>query len=199
MVYRKKKTYTRRKNNLKKTVKSMIQDNQETMFRSATYSDDSITDAARSPIDTLLNAVAQGDTQNGRAGNQIVLTGFYGKFMLKVYDATNIIRVIMYIPRNQNVLMSTANNIGITTLVDLDQFTILHDKMYPLSTYNPQKYFVLSKKFNKGARKGITATYSGSGVDAVVKNSIYLYMVSDSGAVNDPTVSGNFRLFYKDG
>lgn len=91
---------------------------------------------------------------------------------------------------------------GVSTydLVDLDKYTILEDKIVTLSQNGEYiKNFTLGKKFNRGAKKGMTVQFDGTTGADVVKNDIKMYVVSDSLAVPDPTFSGNVRLYFKDG
>lgn len=192
------KSYTRNARltrNVRKIVQQTIARNIETKFRGGSYVDTPIQDSGRTPIDTILSSVATGDTQNDRSGNQIFATGFYGKFVLQAADTTNIVRVVMYMPKDPNNAMT---GVGVNSLIDQDQFTILHDRMYTVGTYNPQRAFVLARKWNRGRRRGIltqfSSTSSGSGTRGVVR----LYMVSDSTAVSDPLIQGEFRYYYKD-
>lgn len=180
-------------------VQRKIQRNIETKFRLATYSGSNIPDSASTPINTLLNAVGQGDTQNARNGNQIFATGFYGKFVLAAGDSTNIVRVVMYIPKDSQYTFYSSPP-GITSLIDQDKFTVLYDRYISLDTYNPQKVLTIARKWNRGSRRGIQCQYSGTGSTESdpSKNPIYIYFVSDSSAVAHPTVTGNFRLYFKD-
>lgn len=201
MPYKKKKktsTFYRRKKNYvtRSQVNQMIAARQETKFRVLSWNADSVQDSGRTPITADWCQVGQGHGQSAREGDQILVTGYYGKFQIAGADTTNIVRMIIYISK-ENTTMS-----GVSTydLVDLDKYTILEDKIVTLSQNGEFiKSFTLGKKFNRGAKKGMTVQFDGNTGADVVKNDIKMYVVSDSLAVSDPTFSGNVRLYFKDG
>lgn len=197
--YARKKGYRRRKrrnySGVKKLIQRTINSNLETFHKDFEI-DTTIHDEGRTPYSIALNGVATGDSASTRTGNQITVTGIYGKFVLTGSDTTNIVRIILYIPKNPTEEIST---ISITALLDVDKFTVLSDKLYNLSTSGPiMRTIVMAKNFHRGSRKGITTQYHSTGASDFSKNPIYLYAVSDSAAINDPTIQGNIRCYYKD-
>lgn len=193
--------YRKRYNNkrsIKRMVNQMIAGRQETKHRSVAFAAVGIQDAGRAPSSTHITGVSQGDGATNRTGNQVFLSGLYGKFVVTMTstDTTNIFRVVLYIPKSAATTMTGINT---TDLIDVDQYTILYDRMFPVGAGGPvSRIFTIARKFNKGSRKGITVQYSGPNAADVVKNKMLLYVVSDSTAVPDPTLSGNIRLYFKD-
>lgn len=184
--------------NIKKYVQSKIEANQETKHLNYTYNT-SVTDEIRTPLDTLLVDVDQGDTANQRSGNQLFVTGIYGRFAFRQADTTNLIRVILYIPKDPSDSL-TSGLVDYIGAVDLDRFTVLSDKLVNVNVAGKnQQVMTLARKFNKGIKKGITVQYTDGTGSNCTKNNLRLYMVSDSAATADPSVYGYMRIYYKDG
>ncbi len=176
----------------KKTTQRMS----ETKYNSGIFSSLAIQDAGRTPVSEAVTEIQQGDSAVQRIGNRVKVTGFYGKFTITYADTTNIVRVIMYMPRNPT---STLSTIDTNDLIDFDDFNILYDKSFAVSSGGPgTKNITISRKWNRGNKSGINVFYaSGSSTD-YAKNPIFLYVVSDSAGVPDPTINGNYRLYFKD-
>lgn len=196
-----KERYLKNKDDYKK-LKTMIQQtvssNIETKFHNTTFVYQSVPDGLRNGVDSNLSGIATGDSQITRTGNQIYVTGINARLWVQNADSTNTVRFIMYIPKDASEDLGT-NTYTINTVPDLDHYTILMDKTYHVDTYNPIKnVYGINRKFNKGARKGIRVTFNGTGATNLAKNPIRFYVVSDSGAVSDPTISGTIRLYFKD-
>lgn len=193
--YKKKRMY-RPSKALRTYVQKTISANQETKQRDLSWDAVSIQDAGRSPITAVINDLAQGDTQNTRDGNQVRITGLYGKFVVTGADSTNIVRFIMYIPKDQTDALSS---VDIHTLIDQDSYTVLYDRTITTTSGGVnQKVFTVAKNFHRGSRKGLLTQYYGTGSTDFVKNPIKLYVVSDSLAVSDPSLTGHLRTYFKD-
>lgn len=190
------KTVTRKTTPSKKSLKRLIQDeinsNLETKQKVEVWNSVGVTDSARTPPSSNITGIAQGDTQSTREGNQIRITGVYGKWLLTKADTTNVVRVIFYKPKQVGDALS---GIDINDAVDMDKFHIYSDNLYLLNANTPQKVIYVSKKF---PGKGLVVQYHGTASTDVATNDIRLYAVSDSTAVSDPTMSGNFRFYFKD-
>lgn len=191
-----KSKYRRRPNkSLKKTIKNVVNSMSETKTIVSNYASTSIQDQARAPINTDILSCATGDTQSTRTGNAITVTGLYGDFFFNAADVTNSIRVLLYVPHNPTDDMAIQFN----QAPDLDRFTVLRDMLVTVSTQGPA---VVRRKikvsFKKGNRKGLTCRWHDTTATGFSKNPIRLYMVSDSTAVTDPSVSGYIRAYYKD-
>lgn len=196
----KRKYYKRRRKGVTRAqVQKMINSNIETKFHTNSWSSSGIQDVGRTPIDADLNNVAVGTGAANREGHQISLTGLYGKFVVTGADATNIVRVILYIPKDPTSSLSSVGGIGISTLIDQDRFTVMYDKYFTTTSNGPnQKVFTIARKWNKGSRKGIQTQFYGGASTDFAKNRLKLYVVGDSGAVSDPSLTGNIRCYFKD-
>lgn len=185
-------------NALRKYVQQTISGNIETKFANHPYNLTAIPWGTSGGLEVSLSAVAQGDSQITRSGNQIFVTGIHSRLWLSLGDSTNIVRVIMYIPRNSVSDTLGAGTVTIHTAIDVDRFTILMDKTVFLNADTPYKMINLGKKFNKGARKGIRVQFDGSAVTDLASNPIKLYFVSDSSASAHPALNGNIKCYFKD-
>lgn len=97
--------------------------------------------------DVSLVDIDQGDDQFERSGNQVVVTGYYIRQLMTYADATNLFRVIIYIPKDTS---TTLTGIALMTPVDLDRFTILYDKLVMLDNSDSrQMQLTITKKFRK--------------------------------------------------
>lgn len=198
MPYAKNKKFRQPSKAVKNYVQRTISKNIETKQRDLSWDCISIQDPGRTPIASNLIDLSQGDTQNTRAGNQVFVTGFYGKFVVAGADTTNIVRMVVYIPRDPTDTLA-ADTIGVTSLIDQDSYTVLYDKYITTSSAGENaKVFTVAKNFHRGSRKGLRVIWNGVGTTDITKNFIKLYVVSDSGAVSDPCLSGHLRTYYKD-
>ncbi len=168
----------------------------ETKFYLSSWGATSIQDSGRTPQENDLLPLAQGDGQTNRTGNSVRVTGIYGKLAIAAADTTNLVRVILYIPKDPSATMS---GVSYSSSPDLDQWTILFDKMVAVSTNGPGiKSFTIKKKFNKGRRAGILSEWHSSNTGDHSKNPIRFYAVSDSTAVSDPALSGYLYVYFRD-
>lgn len=183
---------------VKKIVQKTINRNSETKFRLISYNGQAITDTARTPINILLQNITQGDSQTQRQGNQIIVTGLFFSLTFLYADDTNIVRLIIYMPKDITDDMAT-DTISVNTAIDLDKYTVLEDrKVFVDNTSHKQAKFNYKKKFNKGTRRGLQTIWHSTAGGDVTKNAIKFYVVSDSTAISDPAMSGEVRLYYKD-
>lgn len=178
-------------------VQQRISSNLETKQRSISWDEVAVDAAGGAPINWALTDIDQGDSQADRTGNQVWVTGYFARLAFAVGDTTNLIRVVVYIPKDSDDSLSSGTDIH--TNIDLDKFTVLYDKLVALNANGDAvKVIQFKKKFNRGRRRGVNARYfSGTGTD-IAKNAIKLYVVSDSLAAPDPTISGGMRVYYKD-
>lgn len=200
MPFKRKRRPYRRRRGISKSLRTYVQKtisaNQETKQRDLSWDAIGIQDAGRTPLNAVINDLAQGDTQNTRDGNQVRITGFYGKFVVTGADSTNIVRFILYIPKDQSDSLS---GIDIHSLIDQDSFTVLYDRTITTTSGGVnQKVFTVAKNFHRGSRKGLLTQFYGTGSQDFVKNPIRMYVVSDSLAVTDPSLTGHLRTYFKD-
>lgn len=194
------KKFSRRRSAISSAVKTYVntklQKSQETKSVLASWNEVTIDPVTGTLITQNLSACSQGDTQNTRTGNSITVTGLYGKFAVVGADSTNVVRVIVYMPHDPDYVMS---GIDIHSFVDQDRMTVLYDKYITVSTNGPGiKPFTIARKFNRGRRSGIHCKFDGTTATDLAKNPLKMYVVSDSVATPDPTLTGNIRCYFKD-
>lgn len=147
-------------------------------------------------IDQSLTDINQGLTQTNRIGNSVHLTSIYGDFFLTGADTTNSVRMILYIPKNVTTTLST---LAFNAAPDLDQVTILQDRLFTFQSNGTFcRRFKIKKKFDYGMRKGIHCTYTDGTGTNITKNRLRLLMVSDSSVAPHPVLHGFLRIFYID-
>lgn len=183
----------RRSNNLKKMIKKMIAGSQETKTI-GTSINPSLSNVGTNYDISSLNG---GTGQNARIGNAYKMTSFRLKGAVFGSDTTNLVRIIIYIPKDPDHLMDT----GLQTLtpVDLDRFTILSDRLIPTASQGPNcKLYNKVILFNRGKRTGMNVQFHDATAGSIVKNRLMVYMVSDSGAASHPSFKGWWRFYFKD-
>lgn len=153
-----------------------------------------ITAQINDTVDTVGNnylpcQIATGDGQQNRSGNMIQLQSFHAKFRVTHADTSNVLRFVLYMPHDVDYTLS---GVGIDTPLEIDEFTVLSDRLIACDTYNPVKIYNLFKKLSAKVR------YFGNNATDLTKNSLKLYVVSDSGVVSHPALQGWWRLKYKD-
>lgn len=194
------KRNAKKSNNFAKKVKNVLYAVSETKHNNLSLDTVSIQDVGRTPLNYTLNDVALGNQQSQRDGNQILVTGIYGKGVIQFPDTYNIVRMILYIPKDSDHKLGTDDTIDVPTLLDQDRYTILEDR-YFAGAYDggPRvKTFTIKKSFTRGGRKGMVTRWDGVNATDFSRNPIGLYFVSDSVAVSDPTVTLQLRTYYKD-
>lgn len=183
----------------KKFVQKQIEKNIETKFRSTYYNRQAIPTTSGTPLTATLTNQAQNDTQTGRTGNQIYVTGFHyqGIFESKAIPAGTgraNVRFVLYIPKhNADDELST---IDVFTEIDQDKYTVLYDEMFPVSVEQARK-FKIRRKWNRGVKRGIKVQFDGTAAADLAKNPIKLYCVSDNSGDN-PLITAHGKLYYKD-
>ncbi len=186
----------RNNKNLRKIIKKAVANQLETKTAVTNYAN-SITDGGRSPLTNAVADVGTGVTQATRIGNSTKVTSIKYDWFFTGADSTNSIRVIIYIPKDPTVILSS---LAFNQAPDLDSFTILKDMFICTEgTGGNCKRRQGWVRFNRGNRTGLHMQYSSASAGSVVKNQLMIYMVSDSEAVSDPQVNGYVRVFFKDG
>ena len=133
--YRKKRPYPSYKV-MRNIAQSVVNKNVETKRYTHEYNATAVAVGASSPIDADLYSMGQGDTPNSRTGNRIIATGVHGSLNVVTADTTNIVRLILYIPRDTDDNLST-DALEVYQQIDPDKYTILFDKTVTVGTYNP--------------------------------------------------------------
>lgn len=181
----------------KKKVLSVVQKTQETKQLVHHFDNVAIQDPGRTPFSIDLIDLGSGAGASERMGNRVTVTGYHAKLTMNAGDGINNVRIIIYIPKNPTATLST---LTYSQAIDLDSYTVLHDKIYPVSNTAGMysRYFTISKKFNKKGKAGMHVHFSGTGSTDFEKNRLRLYVVGDSGAIPDPYLAGHIRVYYKD-
>lgn len=185
------------KKSLKKYVKSIVAKNIETKTSIFRMTGIAIGASGLAPITASFNDINIGDNQWERTGNQVTLTSVKWDMFINGVDATNSIRMIVYIPK---VASAFIQNLPFNGAVDYDSFTVLKDFFIPTSLNGQncvRRNGYVSFK-NRGKSLGMKTTWSGALASGQTKNRVLLYMVSDSLVVPHPEVNGVLHTFYKD-
>lgn len=179
--------------NLKKMIKTMIAGSQETKT-AATTINTTISDVG---VNTDVSSLAGGSGQQQRIGNSYRMTSFRLKGGVFGVDSTNLVRVVIYIPKDPTHLIDTGTQPF--TALDLDRFTILSDRLIVTASGGPNcKLYNKVCLFNKGRRTGMQVAFANDAATSYTKNRLMIYMVSDSAAVSHPSFKGWYRFYFKD-
>lgn len=183
----------RRKNNLKKMIKNMITGSQETK----TLGEEVNPSISNVGVNYDISSIAGGTAQNQRIGNAYKMTSFRLKGGVFGSDSTNLVRIVLYIPKDPTHTIDTS--LQVLTPIDLDRFTVLSDRLIPTASQGPNcKLYNKVVLFNKGRRTGLNVRFHSALASSIVKNRLMVYMVSDSGAANHPSFKGWWRFYFKD-
>ena len=185
----------RRRRGLYKRVKRLeraqARDKPEKKFTYKTWNATSIPDQS-APISQHLTDIFAGTSQGERVGNKVKVTGMYGHLFVNAADTTNSVRIIVYIPKDPSIALA---GLSFYQHPDEDNYTILIDKYVCVSTNGPGcKMVSLRRKY----KNGINVQFDGTGSGDRATNPIWIYAVSDSGAVSHPDMSGYLYTYYTD-
>lgn len=177
---------------VKRYVQAKINKNIETKHLAASGQ----TTTSTSVLNTQITTIPQGDDEFRRTGNRVTVTGFYGKFNIVGADSTNMVRMVLYIPKDPNDTMTSLTTYGI---IDFDKYTVLSDRLITTSlSGNNSKVITIAKKFKYGTRRGLDVQFASSTTTDVKKNNIYLAWVSDSSAATHPAINYHWYCYFKD-
>lgn len=162
-------------------------------------------------INSLVAGIATGTTNLDRIGNNISVTNVYVRGVLAnvLGDLYNRMRVIMFIDQEAIGAPTAA---GVTGVLDgaaggyipdapihennKKRYRILYDRYFLIdnktTTQNTNVPFVIKKKF----KKPLNITYN-QGATTVLKNELYIMIVSDS-AILDPSYDYTSRVSFID-
>lgn len=202
MVYRRRRRQMKKRparQNLVRLVRNVVNKQAETKYHLITPAggpgetfDNNI------PYENHLTQVAVGTGPSARVGNQIKLTGMYGKlFLVNATGAspTTLCRVILYIPKEAN---DTLAGLSYYSPPDQDRFTILKEQFLTIGTngVGASANIPSSRILNFKRKLRNTVQFSGSNGNDVSKNPIRIYMVSNT--PDDISVRGFVYTYYKD-
>lgn len=197
-------------NKQKKEVKQIVGIQQEKKY---TLAWDSLSPTTTPNLVGPLVIPIQGDTDTERSGDRIMIKSVEVRQKMACGDTTNMIRVIFFQWRPSvpptiagQILQADPITASITVLSVYSKdfypdFKILYDKTHRLAgngtanypatniTTNYEHFFL--KRFNKQIQ------YAAGGI-VNSTNNIFLLIVSDSGALPNPTYSFDMRINYTD-
>lgn len=184
-----------RRQNLKKVIKSVLMKNVEKKFNLWSPVSPTSDFNNTNPLDESLTDISQGVAQTGRVGNQIKMTGQYGKvFLVNTGANTSLVRWIMYIPKEANDALSS---LQYSDPIDKDRYTVLEDRFLTLgSLQNDNGSIPATKIVNIRRRLRNTVQFSGSGATSYTKNPIKVYAVSNS--ADNISVRGYVYSYFTD-
>lgn len=212
-TFNRKKRYRRRRGRglnrkQKAQVKKLIEIPKELKFYDTSFNAIALDFA---PLFVDMTAPAQGDGMDMRNGSRIWLKSVQYAFNFQLGDNTNYFRFLILQwfldnghdqPQWQQIFQFHTGGLPINQLelmspYVLDEggthnFRILLDKQFYLDLDNPIQ--TVKGYLNKGFRKSLEC----SGAEENGTNHIFAMMISDSGAVSHPTVSGYTRARFYD-
>lgn len=168
------------------------------------YADQSFSLAiSTTPTITHLTGIAQGDSEQGRTGNGILVRSISFKYAVQMHAsavATGFRIILLQDKQQVGDTAPTAAAILETTtspwsLLQRDQagrFKILYSRIHTLSS-NGKEIISVEKHMKMYSH----VRYNGSASTDVQKNGLYLVCLSDQ-ATNTPTFGGMFRVNYHD-
>lgn len=185
------------------TVKRLIGSTQEHKFYQRHVAGSAISTTGAG--EDLSAHIVQGDTDSMREGDNLTLTKVRMFGTIEVADTTNLMRVILF--RYKPVATPTWAELlegGTPALADIYRpyrkdtaslFHICYDRVFTLSTVSkPQVSFqkiIYGKKLGKKK-----VSYNGGGTTGA--DHLWLFILSDSGAVSHPTITYNVTQYYTD-
>jgi len=155
------------------------------------------------PTISYLGIMAQGDGDGTRDGDDVEFVGMSVRWFFTYADTTNIFRFIIFrdvssngvTPIEAEVLETPSNPLSSINSVNVKRFIVLYDHLTAVTSAGDAcKTGVvhLKKRFNMNYI-GTTAASSSAGT-----NSLYVLLMSDSGAATHPSYGFMSRVYYKD-
>jgi hypothetical protein len=192
----------------RKKQRALLQDAQEEYkIASASWDDVSVPLAH---IITDCTGISAGTSYTTRIGNRINVKEYEYSLVFDLGDSTNVVRFLVFqwlgnstdgVPSWTDILDygTSGEPTSLRDIVSLpvrsrnqDLYEILEDRIILLNGYDKQEMRCLGR----GKPFVGHVFYDASSNEG--KNHIYCMMASDSGAVPNPTVAGQFRVIYED-
>jgi len=154
----------------------------------------------------LLNGTLADDTDTGRNGNKVLMNSFTMKYELIRADVTQVMRVAIVYDRQTNgalpvaadLFQQSTNPLSQHTWVNRKRFKWVYDKVHNLDpVLADQLTETVHFKFKPNAQR---IMYS-SGVDtvaAIISGSLFVVLLSDSGATTHPSFGATMRVNFND-
>jgi hypothetical protein len=150
-----------------------------------------------------MTAIAAGTGVSDRVGREITAERIDYRLNFNVGDANNTFRLILLIDDQPNGATFSqtdlfTNNADCTSMLTYEyrhRFRIIHDEFFGVDVYNPQLI-----KAGSVSLSSLSTKYSGTtnNISNLRSGAVYMVLISDSGAVAHPTVSGDVRLWFRD-
>ncbi len=156
-----------------------------------------------------VSGIAQGNNFDDRAGRKVKAISWLARFRLVINQgavpppAASAVRFVLFVDKQNNSILPLIGDVlqGPDTLLSpirtlsLQRYRVLWDRTVVLTAQNnPERYLKVFRKFN------IPLFYDGTGVgiSSADKNAIFLLMISDEQAGDEPSVEFESRLTYID-
>lgn len=188
----------------KQYVKKLVRKEAETKYN------DNLFSASVDTTGTLIDVFdpAQGVADTDRVGDKVTLRGMRMSFKMAAADTSNYVRIVLFqwypnsnlsVPTIGTVLfdVSTGDRAMTSPYVHdyQNQFHVIYDKVFTLAINSDTIIRTRTFKPNfKYVKK--TVEFTAGTVNA--SNKLYVFAISDSGAISHPTVFMYTRVFYDD-
>lgn len=199
--------FRRRKTNFATRVKKVLAQQQEHKLHVVSGSFDSIPTGG---IIGHLSTVGQGDTDGTRDGDQLSVTKFEIRGMVKTADATNNVRIIVFrwngdsTPSTTDIVQNfqgTGTDLDFLRPINHDHkknIKILYDRWFRLSTSEAFMSDIPFRVVRYGKRLGAKKITYENGTTTPLKGGIWMMAFSDSGAISHPGVSYEGMVHFTD-
>jgi hypothetical protein len=150
----------------------------------------------------MMSAITAGTSVNGRIGESVIADRLDLRLQYVVGDATNVVRFLVLVDLQPNgasfnqtdLFENAADPFSPLNWQFHNRFKIIHDETFGLDTYNPQR----SKAITVPLSQRTTYNGTSNSIANITTGAVYCVWLSDSGAVPQPTVSGDIRLWFRD-
>lgn len=144
-------------------------------------------------VDIAVGEIPQGISQHQRIGNRVSLMKYSFTGFMDLGDAQNLVRVILYSPKDPSDTMPLS--VVLNSVIDFDRFTVYQDRY--VSANGAGEYYRPFEINHKWAR-GKTQLYDGALATDGTVGVLRMYFCSDSTAAPNPTIRYRRKLTYKD-
>lgn len=156
---------------------------------------------------TILNAMIIGDVNGTRDGTFTTTKTLHIKGNFLCSDATQIFRMIVVIDKQSNGLVAVEATFLDLSIVTppvfafrhfdyLERFTVISDEMFGQVVNADTDMILFDRFFKLNVRTNHGLGNTGA-IGDISHNAIYVFLVSDSGAVAHPTVNLAARITYE--
>jgi hypothetical protein len=142
---------------------------------------------------TTLSAIAQGTADNQRIGNRVRARSLILSGIWQGADTTNFVRVMIVRGNNRNLLL--ADMPSLYGIPDNSLMTVLYDHKMNLANIGDFNIYQKPVDFR---HKLNNMQCHWDQADLPLQGHIYLYLLSDSTAVNHPSFSYELAMYYTD-